>query len=81
MDLFQDVNACSLPYSRRINKRQFAKDKDQMARVCDAMARAKALEAGDLHLRTLQALGVPAAQEWSGEDISLGICHTLFWPE
>ena len=45
VDRFQDANAGSLAFSRRINKRQRAKDKNQMARVCDAMARAKALEA------------------------------------
>ena len=57
VDRFQDANAGSLDVSRRINKRQRAKDKNQMARVCDAMARAKALEAGPLHPRTLQELG------------------------
>ena len=57
VDRFQDANAGSLDVSRRINKRQRAKDKNQMARVCDAMAKAKALEVGALHPRTLQELG------------------------
>ena len=39
VDRFQDANAGSLAFSRRINKRQRAKDKNQMARVYDAMAR------------------------------------------
>ena len=56
VDRFQDVNTGFLATSRRINKKSRAKDKNLMARACDVLARAAALEAGDLHPRPLAAL-------------------------
>jgi hypothetical protein len=51
VDRFQDANAASLAFSRRINRRQRAKDRNQMARVCKWRSEVAALPDNQMIIR------------------------------